>query len=151
MAKLHLVAGIEHEKSSAARADDFAPKGAACHGAVIPGINVNVTHALRAFLLPLPMYIHQARELVEVSRLERFLALLTQVLDEMEVLHHPGVALLALIILFFKNAGCAPRIPGKEEKQIVFEIEQGLFGYLQWRSFNASVRHETKVVYAAVG
>ena len=126
MAELHLVVRIEHEEPPPAGADDFATERAIGHRAIVPRVDVVVAHAFRALLLSLPMHVHKPRELLQFTALECRLALFPEFLDEVKVVSHRRVGFPAFIVLLFQDRGRAPRVTGKEEQQVVFEIEQGL-------------------------
>src|SRR5206468_10212837 len=59
--------GIKHEESSAAGADEFAAKGAAGFGQVVPLIDLGIGHAAASGFFALPMLVHQAGELAQVA------------------------------------------------------------------------------------
>ena len=91
--------------SPAARTDELAAKRAVRHGEVVPVVDLGIAHAARAFLLALPVHVHEPGELVQVAAFECPLALEAEVLDEMEVLYHALVGGLALVVLFLEDLG----------------------------------------------
>src|SRR5262249_4956069 len=117
-----LIFSIEHQEAAAARADQLAAERAVLHRHLIPRVNLAIAHSAAALLLILPVDIHQFSELPEVARLQRLLALIAELLDEMQILDHALVALPALIVLLLQNARSRAAVAGEEQQQIIFEI-----------------------------
>ena len=57
-----LVLRVKHEKTAAARADEFAAEGAVGHGQVIPLVDFRIAHAAAALFFALPVHVHQAAQ-----------------------------------------------------------------------------------------
>src|SRR5207245_9452532 len=104
VAEARLVLRIEEEEASAARPDQLAAECPVPHGEIVPTIDRVVAHPAAAPLLMLPVHVHQLGEAVEVSPLERLLALEAELLGEMQVLDHGRIAILALLVLLPEDA-----------------------------------------------
>src|SRR4051794_17270862 len=130
VSEFYLIRGIEHQESAATRADDLSAERTIRQGVIVPCVDLVVARAARALLLALPMQVHKPRELREVARLQRLLALLSQFFNKMEVFQHGWISLLTLIVLFFQDRRRRPRVSGEEEQQIVLEVKERFLGDL---------------------
>ncbi len=142
VAQLRLVVGVEHQEAAAARADELAAQRAVGHGGVVPFVDLRVAHAAAAFLLALPMHVHQPGELLQVATFERGLALETEVFDEVQVLDHALVGALALVVLLLEDFGGRTRVAREEKQQVVFEVEKRLLAGLERPRFHLAVGQE---------
>jgi hypothetical protein len=75
---------------------------------LVPAVDVGVAHAAGALLLVLPVDVHQLAELVQVADLQRLLALVAQLLHEVEVVGHLLVARAALGVLLLEDRAGRP-------------------------------------------
>src|SRR5215467_12522648 len=94
---------VEHEKSSAACADQLATQSAVGHGKVVPFINGPVRHLRAAAFLVLPVNVHQTAKFGYVSLLKGLFAGDSELLHEMEVLYHFGICVTAPVVLLLEN------------------------------------------------
>src|SRR5581483_4141829 len=146
-----LVDRIEHQESSPAGADQLAACGTVLHRLVVPNIDTRVRDARAALSLVLPMHVHQPAEFDQVAGLQRVLAAIAELLDEMQIADHLGVALLALVVLLLQDFPGRARIAGKEQQQVVFEVIQGLLRNAQGVGLDGLVAPEFEAADVAIG
>ena len=77
-------------------------------------------------LLVLPVLVHQLGETAQVALLQRGLALVTELLDEVQVLDHVAVAAARLLVLLGQDGRGRPRVAGEEQQQVVFQVIERL-------------------------
>src|SRR5258707_600144 len=96
---------IEHQKATAAGADQLAAHRAmrSCHR--VPAVDVGIAHPRRAPLFVLPMLVHQLAELDQVTSLERLQAAPSQLLHVMQILDHRLILGLGLVVLVAQHFG----------------------------------------------
>src|SRR5664280_815692 len=146
-----LVSGVEHQEPSSTGANQLATQGAVRHGAIVPLIDGCAAHALAALLLALPVDIHQTAELGQLAVFQGLPAAECELLYEVEVVGHFRVGPFALVVLLFQNRGCGTRVAGKEQQQVVLQVEQGLFRNGQGPRFHLTIFAEFETGDAAVG
>ena len=116
----------EHQKTAAARSDEFPADRPVFHSQFIPLVNFWIAHAARAALLVLPMLVHQFAEEARIAFLERLLAAVAQLLNIVEIIQHIAFVAPRASILIFEDAAGAARDASEEQKQVVLEIEHGV-------------------------
>ena len=103
MAQFHFVLCIEEEKTAAACANQFAGECSVCPGKRVPVVDGAIAHRSGPLFFVLPMLIHQLGELIQIASLQRRLALEPEFLNEIQVVDHSRIVLLALCILVFQD------------------------------------------------
>src|SRR5258708_25356815 len=106
VAQARFVSSVEHQKTTATCANQFATQGAVGHGAIVPLVDFFAAHTRTSALLVLPMAVHQPAKLSHVPSLQRPLAAECQVLNIVKVRYHLSVSSLTLVILFLQDRRC---------------------------------------------
>src|ERR1700736_4135772 len=105
MAQLRLVFGVEHHNPPAAGTDQLSAERAIAQAEIVPFIELRLRNYLGAFLFPLPVLMHQCSERAQVPIFNRSETALTEILHVMEILYHPGIVFLALLVLLTQDRG----------------------------------------------
>src|SRR5262249_47328566 len=103
---------IEHEETTATRADQLAPDSAVADADVIIAFDARVRDADRARARALPVLVHELAETGEVARLQRLLRAQPQVLHKMQVVDHCRIVLLGPDVLVLEDLHGRTRKPG---------------------------------------
>src|SRR5205085_2712100 len=101
MPQARLIVGIEHEKSTTSRSNQLATERPIFHGTIVPLVNLVIAHLRRPFFLAVPMKVHQASELMQITGFQRSLTLSAKLFYKMEVIDHLFVGLFTPIVLLF--------------------------------------------------
>ncbi len=133
------VFGVEHEEAAAACADEFAAERAVLHGVVVPVVDVGVAHAGAAGFFALPMHVHEAGKFVEVAAFEAIEGFVAELFGEVQIVEHGLVVLLRFVVLILEDGGGTAGVAGEEEEQVVFEVEEGLFGDFHRAIFDPAI------------
>ena len=128
MAQADFVLGVKHQKASPSGPDEFSTERPIRERVIVQLVDFAIGNTRIAMLLMLPVNVHQSGEFRDVSLFQRQLRRESYLLREMQILRHLFVRLPALVILLFQNLGCGARVSGEEQQEVVFQIEQRLFG-----------------------
>src|SRR5437588_24969 len=79
------------------------------------------------------------------------LALVAEVLDEMQVIHHLLLVPFALAVLLLEDARGRSAVSGEEEQQVVLQVVKRVGVDLERRGFDFVIREELKTGHAAIG
>src|SRR5262245_19112072 len=138
----HLLLGVEHQEATAAGTDQLAAQRPVRLRQLVPLVDPVVAHRTAALLLVFPVDVHQLGEAHQVAGLHRFLALVAQLLDEVQVVHHRLVALLAPVVLLLEDARRRAAVAGEEQEQVVFKVVERFRADLQRPCLDMTVGQE---------
>src|SRR4051812_31686258 len=121
MAQSVVIACIEHQKPSTARAHKLAADRAVRSAELVPVVDLRVAHSSGAALFVLPMLVHQLSEQPWGAIFERLLALQAEFLHVVKIPQHLAVALLRARVLILQDAARASRESGEKKQQVVLQ------------------------------
>src|ERR1035438_18993 len=96
VAQASLVLGVQHQEAAPAGADQFAAHRSVGARQLVVLVDGGTCHGFRPVLLALPVLVHDGGKAEQIALLERGLALITELLDLVQVLDHPVVATAGL-------------------------------------------------------
>ena len=88
---------------------------------------------------------------MQVADLQRLLALVAELLDEVEVVDHVLVAAAALLVLVLEDAAGGAAVAGEEQEQVVLEVVERLGVELERVGLDVAVGQELEAGQPAVG
>ena len=91
------------------------------------GFCQNVGGFARPFALP--VFVHQARKLAQIARLQRSGAGVADFLGLMQIVEHRRIGLLRFFVLVLEDGAGAAAVAGEEEDEIVLEIVTRVLGH----------------------